>query len=36
MATAKIKTLGEKDIKKAYDGSYYTILGAGGDISEWM
>lgn len=22
-------------LKKAYDGSYYTIVGAGGDINEW-
>lgn len=22
--------------KEAYDGSYYTILGAGGEISEWI
>lgn len=23
-------------IQQAYDGWYYTILGAGGDINEWM
>jgi len=22
-------------LKKAYDGSYYTITGAGGDLNEW-
>ena len=22
-------------LKKAYDGSYYTIIGAGGDLEEW-
>lgn len=22
-------------LKKAYDGSYYTITGAGGDLEEW-
>lgn len=22
-------------LKAAYDGSYYTIVGAGGDINEW-
>ena len=22
-------------LRKAYDGSYYTILGAGGDLQEW-
>ena len=22
-------------IKKAYEGSYYTIIGAGGDLQEW-
>lgn len=36
MATAKIKTMSAKDIKNAYDGSYYTILGAGGDLNEWV
>ena len=24
------------DLQKAYDGSYYTILGAGGDLIEWI
>lgn len=24
------------DIQQAYDGWYYTILGAGGDLDEWM
>lgn len=23
-------------IEQAYDGWYYTILGAGGDLNEWM
>jgi hypothetical protein len=23
------------DLTKAYDSSYYTILGAGGELSEW-
>lgn len=22
-------------LKKAYEGSYYTIIGAGGDLEEW-
>ncbi len=22
-------------LRKAYDGSYYTIVGAGGDLQEW-
>ena len=33
---ATIKTMGSKDIRKAYEGSYYTIIGAGGDLNEWM
>lgn len=24
------------DLAKAYDGSYYTIEGAGGDLNEWV
>lgn len=24
------------DLKKAYDGSYYTILGAGGSLDDWI
>lgn len=24
-----------KTLKKAYEGSYYTITGAGGDLQEW-
>ena len=27
--------LGIENIKQAYDGWYYTILGAGGDLNEW-
>jgi hypothetical protein len=30
-----VKVLGASDLKAAYEGSYYTILGAGGEISEW-
>lgn len=25
-----------EDLQQAYDGSYYTILGAGGDPMEWV
>lgn len=24
------------DLQKAYDGSYYTILGAGGSLDDWI
>lgn len=24
------------DLQKAYDGSYYTIAGCGGDLNEWV
>ena len=35
MSTAiKIKSL--NDLKRAEDGSYYTILGAGGELSQWV
>lgn len=27
--------LGTQNIEQAYNGWYYTILGAGGDINEW-
>lgn len=25
-----------KNLKEAEDGSYYTILGAGGDLNDWV
>lgn len=32
-----IKTIStEKEIKELYDNSYSTILGAGGDLQEWV
>lgn len=27
--------IGNKLFKKAYEGSYYTIMGCGGDLNEW-
>jgi hypothetical protein len=32
--TTTIKTI--TNLKTAYDGSYYTILGAGGDLNDWV
>jgi len=34
MATT-ITTLASDELQKARDGSWYTILGAGGDLQEW-
>lgn len=31
-----VRVLGANDLQAAYDGSFYTILGAGGEISEWV
>lgn len=31
----EIIELGTQNIEQAYNGWYYTILGAGGDINEW-
>lgn len=28
-------TIKNEVLRKAYDGSYYTITGAGGDLQEW-
>lgn len=28
--------LTKENIRQAYDGAYYTILGAGGDLNEWF
>ena len=32
----KLIELDVNNIQQAYDGWYYTILGAGGDLNEWM
>lgn len=32
--TTEIKTLTE--LQTAYDGSYYTVLGVGGDLEKWV
>ena len=32
--TKRVET--EVDLKKAHSGSYYTIIGAGGDLQEWV
>lgn len=29
-------TIESADLSRAYKGSYYTILGAGGDLQEWV
>lgn len=34
METLEIKTI--TDLESAYDLSYYTITGAGGDLAEWV
>lgn len=31
-----MKTLIAEDLAAAYEGSYYTILGTGGSIDEWV
>ena len=37
MTTTTRKTIKPiTDLKAAYDGSYYTILGAGGDLNDWV
>lgn len=33
---AKNSGIAKVDLQKAYNGSYYTILGAGGDLQEWV
>jgi hypothetical protein len=30
------ETVERADLGKAYEGSWYTILGAGGDLMEWV
>lgn len=32
----EIKTLTSEELKQAQDGSWYTILGAGGDLAYWV
>jgi len=34
--TVEIKALDSTTIDQAYKGSYYTIVGAGGELSEWI
>ena len=34
--TTQAIRLTTKDIHSAYEGWYYTILGCGGDLNEWM
>lgn len=34
--STEIKMLQAADLGQAYDGSYYTISGAGGDLQEWI
>lgn len=36
MNTRTITTLEAEDLERAYDGSFYTISGAGGDLDEWV
>lgn len=31
-----MRTLVSQDLQAAYDGSFYTICGAGGDAQEWV
>lgn len=31
-----IKTLGDVSFDTMYDGSYYTIIGCGGSLQEWV
>ena len=33
---AKNSSIAKANLQKAYNGSYYTILGAGGDLQEWV
>lgn len=34
--TVKIETLSASQLLQAYEGSYYTIAGTGGDLNEWV
>jgi hypothetical protein len=36
MTTTPLTPLYAKDLQRAYDGSFYTIAGAGGDLQEWI
>lgn len=31
-----MKTMTQEDLQRAREGSWYTILGAGGDLEEWV
>ena len=33
---AKNINIAKANLREAYNGSYYTILGAGGDLQEWV
>jgi len=33
---AKNSNIAKANLQEAYNGSYYTILGAGGDLQEWV
>jgi len=35
-ATYEIPFLDADALQQAYDGSWYTIIGAGGDLAEWV
>lgn len=34
--TVKVEALSSSQLSQAYEGSYYTIVGAGGDLDEWV
>jgi hypothetical protein len=36
MSDTTVRFADVADLKKAYEGSYYFIAGAGGDIQEWV
>jgi len=36
MTDTTLRFLDVADLKAAYEGSYYFITGAGGDLSEWV
>lgn len=34
--TRRVSSIGRARLRHAYRGSYYTVLGAGGDLEEWF
>lgn len=36
MVAVAVTVTTQDQLKEAYDGSYYTISGAGGEITEWI